>query len=305
MSTLGWTLDRRSLLKAGAALGLGAGMPRAAGAQGAAFAPATLLDGCFPLPPAALARGREPAEVAGVLQAAGLPTDRAETVLNVTLLRAPGRVVLVDVGAGPNFVPGTGKLGTALEASGVKPEDITDVLFTHGHPDHLWGALDDFDTPAFANARWFFPAAERDYWFAPGTLAELPEDRKAFAAGATRILGKLEPVVKLFRPGVEPVPGIVALAAPGHTPGHVAFRATTAEGPLLVVGDAITHAAISFARPDWAGSFDRDAETAARTRRALLGQAVSERARIVGYHLPNGGMGRVEIAGAGWRFVQA
>jgi glyoxylase-like metal-dependent hydrolase (beta-lactamase superfamily II) len=304
MHPTGWTPDRRRLLVGGAAAALVCALPGPAAAQAAPYRVTTLLDGGFTLPPAALARGRDPAEVAAALAAAGLPADRAETVLNVVLLRNGRDTVLVDCGAGPNFVPGTGKLGVALEAAGVAPDAVTHVVFTHGHPDHLWGALDDFDTPAFPNAVWHMPAAERDYWLDPATLASLPEDRQSFAAGAMRVLRKLEPVLKTFRPGDEPVAGIAALAAPGHTPGHVAFRVATADGPLVIAGDALTHPVLSFAHPDWAGGFDADGEAAARTRRALLGLVASERALLQAYHLPKGGIGRVEAAGTAWRFVQ-
>jgi glyoxylase-like metal-dependent hydrolase (beta-lactamase superfamily II) len=294
-------MKRRAVLGLGAAFGLS----RLAGAraQAATASLATLSDGGFSLPATAAAR-RNPDEVRAALREAGLPTDSMQTVLNVTVLRRGEEAILIDCGGGRNFVPGVGKLPEALEAAGIAPEAVTHVLFTHGHPDHLWGVVDDFDTPAFPKAKHHFPAAEWDYWFSEGIFRSLPEDRQSFAAGAQRMLKIIEPLTSRFRPGQEVAPGVLAVDAAGHTPGHVAFEALTDSGMALVVGDALTHPVLSFRYPDWPGGFDADGERAAATRKALLARAAADRLLLVGYHLPNGGVGRVEAAGAAWRFVQ-
>ncbi|MFX6226410.1 MBL fold metallo-hydrolase, partial [Acinetobacter baumannii] len=74
----------------------------------------------------------------------------------------------------------------SVETAGIDPAKVTQVLFTHAHPDHRWGALDEFDTPAFPNATHHMAQAEWDFWFAPDVFARLPEERHAFAAGAQR-----------------------------------------------------------------------------------------------------------------------
>jgi glyoxylase-like metal-dependent hydrolase (beta-lactamase superfamily II) len=263
----------------------------------------TLLDGGFALPPASLSAGRDQAEVAQLLAAAGMDASKPTTVLNVTALKQGDKTILIDCGSGKDFVPGTGKLADALQAAGIDPDTVTDVIFTHAHPDHLWGALDDFGTPAYPKAKYHIPAPEMDDWFADDIYKRLPEDRHAFAAGAQRILKELAPVLSRFTPGQEPVSGVQSVASPGHTRGHCCFLTQTDKGPTLILGDAATHPVISFQRPDWAGGFDADPETAARTRKQLLGRAVADKLTIVGYHFPNGGIGRVEALGAAFRFV--
>jgi glyoxylase-like metal-dependent hydrolase (beta-lactamase superfamily II) len=306
-------MNRRQAIAGAAALGAGLlvekGNAQQARAQQALAQtlPAsltTLRDGGFSLPVSAGAAGRDVGEIRALLQSAGYPSEAASTVLNVSLMRRGKDVILFDCGAGKNFMPGTGELPDRLAAMGVQPEDVTHVLFTHGHPDHLWGALDDFDTPAFPKATYHFPAPEWDDWFAPDIYQRLPEDRHSFAAGAQRILKAIEPVTRRFKAGDEPVTGVLAVAAAGHTPGHCAFEVMADGGPTLIAGDAITHPVISFQRPDWAGGFDADAALASTTRKALLERAVTDRLRLVGYHLPNGGVGRVERAGLAYRFVQ-
>ncbi len=296
-------VSRRELLLTTVAAGLVSTTSRS-GAQAARPSLVTLEDGAFTLPVGSGSAGRDPAEIRAALAQHGLPTDSIATVLNVTALRTRDGLVLIDCGAGKNFVPGTGRLMERLEQAGIAADDVVRVVFTHAHPDHLWGALDDFDMPAFPKASYHLPAAEWDYWFDEGIYRSLPEDRHSFAAGAQRILKALEPVTQRFKPGDEPAPGILALDAAGHTPGHVALLTITDRGPTLIAGDAATHPVISFRHPDWAGGFDVDREKASVTRRRLLEQAVSERLTIVGYHLPNGGIGRVERDGAAYRFVQ-
>jgi glyoxylase-like metal-dependent hydrolase (beta-lactamase superfamily II) len=296
-------LTRRAALAGVAACSaaLAAG-PRAL-AQSATSELKTFLDGGFVLPPGALSAGRDQAEVVKLLADAGMDASKAATVLNVTLLKRGDSYILIDCGSGKNFVPGTGKLLDALQAAGIDPEAITDVVLTHAHPDHLWGALDDFGGPAYPKAKYHIPAPEMDDWFAPDIYRRLPEDRHSFAAGAQRILKELQPVLSRFTPGQEPVSGLVSVASPGHTRGHCCFLTQTDRGPTLILGDAATHPVISFQRPDWAGGFDADAEMAAKSRKMLLGRAVADKLAIVGYHLPNGGIGRVEATGAAFRFV--
>lgn len=298
--------DRRRVLAAGAALLLpSAYMPasaqvvaRTGGGSGDAVV-TVLSDGGFEMPAAMLARDVEPQAIQAVTQRAGPLT----TVLNVTCLRRGDQTIVFDCGSGANFLPGTGKLAASLEAAGIAPDSVTHVLFTHLHPDHLWGALDDFDTPLFPKARCLADAAEVAYWTSPKVYEGLPEDRHAFAAGAQRVLKELGDRLETRAAGQEWAPGITAFGTPGHTPGHVSFAFTDAEGPVFVVGDALTHPVISFAHPDWRPASDHEPDRAVATRRALLERAVAEKARIIGYHLPSA-IGHVEKQGAAYRFVQ-
>lgn len=300
-------VNRRAfLLSASASLSLLSLGVRFASAQGVAGGKvATLLDGGFSLPPSNLTRGRNEAEVRAALVAEGMNPDQAESVLNVSLLKRGKDVILFDCGAGQNFMAGTGKLLSVMAQQGIAPEDVKHVIFTHGHPDHLWGALDDFDTPAFPAAQYHFPAAEWDYWFSADIYTRLPEDRHSFAAGAQRILKVLEPQIRRYKGGEELVSGVAALATPGHTPGHMSLEAKTDQGLVVIGGDALTHPVLSFRYPEWAGAFDDDAAQAGKTRQSLLSKLVAEKAMLIGYHLPKGGMGHVEMKGTAYRFISA
>jgi glyoxylase-like metal-dependent hydrolase (beta-lactamase superfamily II) len=264
-----------------------------------------LTDGAIPLPVSALARDVSPEAVRAALISAGLSADAAESALNVPLLTDGTKLTLFDCGAGRNFLPTTGKFAASAEAAGIDPAAVGNVLFTHAHPDHLWGALDDFDTPAYPNATYHIAAAEWDFWFSPDILSRLPEDRHAFAAGAQRVLKILEPQVKRFKPGEEVVSGIAAIDTQGHTPGHVSFDVTLGGDRIIIGGDALTHPVLSFAHPEWSTGFDHEPERAVATRLRLLDLLAQSQVPISTYHLPRGGIGRVERKGSVYQFVAA
>ncbi|WP_170182137.1 MBL fold metallo-hydrolase [Phreatobacter stygius] len=305
------TLDRRAFLGATALAAAAIALPSPAAAQAIASARIgaaslqILSDGGITLPVSMLARGVPPADVQKVLAAAGLPVDATRNGLNVPLLSLGDDLVLFDCGAGRNFLPTTGLLPKSIEAAGIDPAKVTRVLFTHAHPDHLWGALDEFDTPAFPNATYHMAAAEWDFWVDPQVFAKLPEERHAFAAGAQRVLKALEPQLKRFRPGEEIISGLAAIDTRGHTPGHVSFEVRTGSDSLMILGDALTHPVLSFQHPDWATAFDQEPERAAATRKSLLDRLAGDKLLVSTYHLPAGGLGRVERQGSAYRFVPA
>ncbi|MFN4193218.1 MAG: MBL fold metallo-hydrolase [Tabrizicola sp.] len=262
----------------------------------------TLSDGSLVLPGNFILGGMPQDEMQAIVAKYGLPTDQLTPPCNVTLLRDGTNTVLFDVGAGPDFQPSAGKLMEALAALELTVEDITHVLFTHGHPDHLWGLLDEFDEPVFPNAQHMIGQAEFDYWTDPETVASIGEARTTFAVGAARRLGVIAETVRLLADGEEALPGITARLTPGHTPGHLAFE-IAGTAPALVLGDCIGNHHVAFERPDWASGSDQDAGLAAKTRVALLDRLASEGHAIIGYHLPEGGIGRVERADKGYRFI--
>ena len=263
-----------------------------------------LSDGALTLPMSFVLPDRSGDEIAALLAPHGLATDVLRPDCNLTLLRSGGRVVLFDAGAGPMFQDTAGRLPASLAAAGVGPGLITDICFTHAHPDHLWGVLDDLDGPVFAYARCGMNRVEWDFWRAPATLAAMPEARQSFVVGARNRMEAIAVQVELFDAGAEVLPGVEAVASIGHTPGHTSFMIHRGGG-LLVVGDAISNAVISFERPDWHSGTDQDPGQGAATRRRLLDRLTADRARIVGFHLPYPGVGVVEKRDVGYRFVPA
>ncbi|WP_342768444.1 MBL fold metallo-hydrolase [Litoreibacter meonggei] len=263
----------------------------------------SVSDGNLVLPGAMFFDGLPQDELDSILTPLNISRAQVEPPCNVTLLRHEDRVVLFDAGSGDGFMPSAGALIDSLDAVGVAPDDITHLVFTHGHPDHLWGVLDDFDDPVFTNAEHMMGQTEWDYWTNPNTVNTIGDVRASFAVGAARRLEAVEDRMSFFSDGDEVLPGIMAHATFGHTPGHTSFEVRSGTDALLVGGDAIGNHHIAFARPDWASGADQDPDLGAVTRARLLDKLSQEKITLLGFHLPDGGVGRVERKDSGYRFV--
>ena len=222
---------------------------------------------------------------------------------NVVLWQTPEKIILFDTGAGSQFPVGGGELASQLESIGIDPYDVTDVVFTHAHPDHLWGVLDDFDDLAFPEAQFHMSQREWDYWLNPNTLSRTPENRQSFVVGAQNRLPLLADQIALFKGGDEILPGIEVVESFGHTPGHSSFMIHDDNRSLFVVGDAIANAVVSFEYPSLLSGSDQDQSMGANTRLALLDRLAHDKSLIVGYHLPAPGVGYVERSDNAFQFV--
>ncbi len=299
------SLTRRRFIHSAAASSFVGALPHIARAD-LALGSATLTtvsDGNLILPGDFIFGPMPQDELAPILAEYGVSSTQVTPECNLALYRDGTNTVLFDVGSGPDFVPSAGTIVDGLSAIGLTPDDITHVVFTHAHPDHIWGLLDDFDEPLFYNATYMIGRAEWDYWWNPETVNTIGESRAVFAVGAKRRLEAIENSVVMFDGGQEILPGIAAVSSPGHTPGHMAFEVRQGSQSALILGDAIGNHHVAFQRPHWPSGSDQDAETAIATRKMLFDRLISEKMALVGFHLPNGGMGHAEVDGDGFRFI--
>ncbi|NNF92642.1 MAG: MBL fold metallo-hydrolase, partial [Boseongicola sp.] len=208
----------------------------------------TVSDGSLILPADFILGRMDPPRRDEAARIAGITDSTIETPCNLALYQDSGRTILFDAGSGPNFLPSAGEIIDNLESVGLAPEDITDVVFTHAHPDHIWGVLDDFDDPLFSNATHHIGQAEADYWLDPATVDTIGEARASFAVGARNRIEAIADNLATFADGDTIVPGIVARATFGHTPGHMSFLVNDS---AMIVGDAIGNGHLALEKPDW------------------------------------------------------
>jgi glyoxylase-like metal-dependent hydrolase (beta-lactamase superfamily II) len=299
---------RRTFLKTGAALASSAALGiSGTGARAEIMLDETRLDvvsdGALLLPGSFIFDTMPQDELLPLLAHLGQSAETLTPPCNVTLLRRGDRTVLFDIGSGPGFSPNSGILLSSLEALGVAPDDVTDIVFTHAHPDHLWGLLDDFDDPLFAQAQYMIGKTEWDYWMDPETVDTIGDARASFAVGAKRRLELIEDQIAFFTDGEEIMQGVAARATVGHTPGHMAFEVRNGSETVMILGDSIGNDHVAFARPQWRSGSDQDPDQAATTRTALLDQLAFEKTRIIGFHLGGDGTGYVEKGADGYTFV--
>ena len=266
-----------------------------------------ISDGVFPLPATTLATNADPADLAAWLDDRRQPPDVYKWPLNVVVVRSGGRTVLIDTGMGaeyPNLPRAGGLLAPRLEAAGVDPASVTDVVLTHLHVDHVGGLLADDglrgrlrpDVPIH------LAAAEVDFWASPdfsrNTFGGMSD---ALRSAAKRFVDEYRSQLRPFEAQHEVAPGVVISRTGGHTPGHSVVRLASGGDRLTFLGDAVfpDH----FDRPDWYNAFDHDPEEAVRVRIRLLRELAATREPLVATHLSFPSFGRVAVAGDVFRWV--
>jgi glyoxylase-like metal-dependent hydrolase (beta-lactamase superfamily II) len=266
------------------------------------FEVTALSDGTVTLPLDKLLTNTSPAELGPVMQRAGIDPAKAEISINAFLIHTGSRLVLVDAGAGTVF-PQAGKLVESLHAAGYRPEDISDVLITHIHGDHSAG-LTVKGKAVFPNAVVHVQKADADFWLDPAKAARYPRHAHAFAQARLDLAPYLASnrVHRLAGAG-EIVPGIRALPAPGHTPGHSFYEVESAGEKLVLWGDLIHGKDAQFHAPSIAIGFDVDEAAAIRQREAAMADAASSGYLVGAAHISFPGIGRVAARGRSYDWL--
>jgi glyoxylase-like metal-dependent hydrolase (beta-lactamase superfamily II) len=241
-------------------------------------------------------------EVQRVLKEGGLDPDQMRPAANPALIRSRFDLILVDTGSGSTFQPTAGKLLDNLAAAGIDPKSITKVVFTHAHPDHIWGTTDAGGALRFPNARYYISAVEWDFWMDPDVVKKLPDQMHALVTGAQRNLAAVRDRVTMTKPGDDIVTGISVVDSPGHTPGHISLVLAGDDG-LLVPADAITEPTVYFPHPEWRFAYDMDSDLAVANRKKLLDRAATDRIKMLGFHWPYPGLAFAERKGTAYRYV--
>ena len=211
--------------------------------------------------------------------------------------------VLVDTGAG-SLAPTTGKLIPNLQAEGISPEDIDTVILTHGHPDHIGGCVDEAGKPTFPTARYVMWKEEWEFWTKDPDLSPLMVDehlKQIILEFATKNLPPIQGQIDLIGREREIVPGIHAVAAPGHTPGHMAVAISSGSEQLLCISDVALHP-IHIERPHWYAAVDLNPEQIVTTKQRLFDLAATEKALVFAFHFPFPGLGNIIQKGEGWQW---
>jgi glyoxylase-like metal-dependent hydrolase (beta-lactamase superfamily II) len=270
-----------------------------------AFEVTALSDGTVALPVDKLLTGQQAAVITDKLAQAYLKAP-VETSVNGYLVNTGSKLVLIDTGAAGLFGPTLGKLVANLKAAGYTPEQVDEIYITHMHPDHVGGLVADGKL-VFPNAVVRADVREGEFWLSTANMDKAPADGKGFFQGAMASLnpyvaaGKLKP----FDGATELVPGIRAVPAAGHTPGHTIYVAESQGSRITFWGDLMHVAAVQFPLPSTTIAFDTDSKAAAPQRIKNFADAAKQGYFVAAAHLSFPGIGQLRADGKGYRWIPA
>ena len=237
------------------------------------------------------------------------PDDPVRLGANAWIVRAPGRVVLIDAGAGDTLrdgFPDVGRLTAALAETGLRATDVTEIVLTHMHPDHVGGLTTADGRRRFPNATLRVHAAEWRFWSDRSRVAALPRAQRAVADLTARLVAHLDYPVELVEGQADLGDGLYLPPLPGHSPGHSIVRLASGSALAALIGDAMICGPMQMRRPEISYALDADPAQAARSRIRLLDMLATDGIPFAATHLETLALGRAMPArGGGWNFVPA
>ena len=306
-------VNRRTLLGAAAAAPFLPGAAEAAAPQAPAQAPSFFryrvgdmqvtavhdgmayrgLDGFIP--------NAEPAAVKQALADAFLTTERFPITFTTLVVNTGSKLVLIDTGNGDLGPATSGTWLANFRAAGFSPEQVDTVVISHFHGDHINGLRMKDGTARFPQAQVMVPDTEWAYWMNEANAGQAPEGQRGNFPNIQRVFAPMRNDVTTYKWGQEIMPGITALQADGHTPGHTAYAIASGTGKLMVMSDVTNHTSIFARNPDWSAVFDFDGPQARVTRHRMLDLAAAERMQVAFYHAPFPATGHIVRDGQGYR----
>jgi glyoxylase-like metal-dependent hydrolase (beta-lactamase superfamily II) len=253
-------------------------------------------DGGFDYPPEHFFKNVSKEQIEKVLKERNMPVDSIYTPYTHLIVKTEKQIVLVDMGAG-QALPNNGKLPQTMKSAGIEPADIDTIIITHAHPDHIGGTLDDRGKPIYANARYYIWKDEWDFWFSEAAYEKTNE---FFVSVAREQLNPIQDRIILLEKESEILSGINIIAAPGHTPGHIAVSFSSKGKQLYYIGDAVLYP-LHLEYPDWLPIYDIIPEKAEISKRKIFDLVADNDALVIGQHfVPFPSIGTVVRKENGW-----
>ncbi|TDS12189.1 MBL fold metallo-hydrolase [Sphingobacterium paludis] len=225
-----------------------------------------------------------------------LKDQPGQASINILLIRSNGKLILLDTGSGIYLGPNSGKLLEGLESLGIEPVDITDIIISHAHLDHIGGILDGNGNLVFPSAAYHIAAKEHEFWMAkePSFSRSKGQSDQSFSISlAKKIFTKIASKLHLFQYGDTLFGCMKTELAEGHTPGHTIFTIYAGNKAIKHIVDTF-HTPLLIAQPGWGTQWDTDFYKAVETRELIIKRAIEQNTVIMSCHLPWPGLGYID-----------
>ncbi len=224
--------------------------------------------------------------------------NRIQLALRTMVIKSDRRLILVDTGVGHKMNEKLQKIYNVdhtehdlekdLLKHGIHPEDVTDVIITHLHFDHVGGATTIKDgklQPTFPNAKYY---VQGEQWYWANHPSE--KDRASYMPENFKPIEEAGQLVELDGPK-ELFPGIQVLVMYGHTHGMQLVKVYDEQTTLLYCADLMPTA--SHIPLPYIMAYDNNPLITLEEKKRLLPQAVQENWILVFEHDPFRAAGRV------------
>lgn len=234
-----------------------------------------------------------------------LQQDKIELAGNILFITNGEKNILIDTGSGVMLSPSTGKLIENLRNLGISPQEITDIVFTHAHPDHIGGVIDKEGILVFQNAQYYISETEYNFWmseepdFSKGTKNQFSDFEIQFARDHFK---PIETKLNFYADEAELFGFLKLEHAPGHTPGHTIITISSEGEELVHIADTFQHIML-VEHPEWGNQIDSDFELGIKTRKNILEKLSSTMKLFFGDHLPYPGLGYIQKDEKGYHYV--